>query len=474
MAHELTPDICVIGGGPAGLAVAEGAARLGISVVLIEKDSLGGAYLHAGAMTSKALFSAASAREWLRRAPAAGVTGAPLQVNFAKMREYLESVQEAVAATVTAERLTALGITIVEGAAKFVDARGIEVGGTRVRARRLVLATGTRQTAPTIDGLADLDYLTAETALDLGRKPSHMVVLGDDPHALELAQAYVRLGVDATVVSADRPLGEHDREHADIVAERLEAEGVRQRYGLAVVSAAKRRGGYRLIIREGEGAETNIDCTHLVVAARRTPDIDKLGLAAAGIDHDAQGVTVDAQLRTTNRRVYAIGDAVAGPAGVARARAHAQRVLRSIVYRLASRASPAPARVVHTDPGIAAVGWSEEDARARHDGVRVLRYPFNEVARAHIERTPHGVVKAVVSRRGRVLGASVVGHAAEELITPWSLAVARQLPVAALADMSVAQPSLSEVTMRAAEEYGKLDLTPEWRRRIIRLLRIFG
>ncbi len=477
MAEDLTPDLCVIGGGPAGLAVATGAARLGVPTVLIEKGRLGGALLNAGGVANLALQSAAMTRDRLRRAPATGVTGAPLQVNLSKVRDFTATVESEVAATMSMDRLRALDVNVVEGDARFLDARTVEAGDRRVRARRFVVAVGTRAEPWTIDGLDGIDHLTPETALDLGRKPSHVIVLSDEPYGFPLVQAYARLGIDATLVGTAHPLPDHDREQVEIVTEHLREEGIRLRFGMTIASAAKRRGGFRVTLgeahREATGG-TTVEGSGLVVAGRRAPDLDRLDLAAAGVERTADGVVVDRSLRTANRRVYAIGDAVPGPRSVARARAEAARVLYSIVHRLPSRGATEAARIVHTDPGIAAVGATEDDARARHEGVRVVRYPVNAVVRAHIERTPHGAVKAVVSPRGRVIGASIVATGADEMLAPWSLAVARRLPVEAVATMSVGHPSLAEASVMAAAEAMSLDLTPAWQQRMIRALRIFG
>ncbi len=479
MAEMLTPDICVIGGGPGGVAVAVGAARRGVPVVLVEKGRLGGAYLNGGGVASKAFLAAAEAREWLRRGPLAGVTGAPLQVNLGKVRDHVGGVTEGIAANMTPERLTALGVTLVEGAARFVDRRTVEVADTRVRPRRFVLAVGARHVAPKIAGLKALDYLTPEDAFDLGRKPNHVLVLGASGHGLEIAQAYSRLGIDASLVDTGPPIPDHDPEHADIVIDRLRTEGVRFRTGVAIRSVAKRRGGVRFQVDEtapgGKTRDVKIDGSHLIVTGQRAAETGELGLDVAGIDLGSDGIAVDARLRTANRRVYAIGDAVAGSPSVSRARLHAATVLRTILFRLPTRVDDSAAvRVVHTDPAIAAVGWSEGEARFRGQAIRILRFPFNEVDRARIERSPYGVVKIVASIRGRVLGATVVGAAADELIAPWSLAVARRLPIAALADLQVAVPSLSQASVSAAATFVEPDLTPHWRQRIIKLLRRFG
>ena len=333
-----------------------------------------------------------------------------------------------------------------------------------------------------IAGLDGVDYMTVAAAFDLGRKPAHLLVLGAGREGLELAQAYNRLGIDATVIDRGPALPDDDPELAAIVVDRLRAEGIRVRAGVEIVSVGRRRGGIRFTVSDPQGGEAAIDGSHLVVAAGRKPNVDDLDLAAAGIRHDASGIAVDRNLRTANRRVYALGDAVAGPAHAARARHQAAEVVRSILFRLPLRDGPgATPYVCFTDPAIASVGLGEAAARQRHGaGVRILRFPFIENDRAQIERQPAGMIKAIVDRRGRILGAAIVGRDAGEMIALWSLALSSRLTIADMAAFPAPWPTRAEISRRvaaafaAAEPGGSAGLTPTWRRRIIALLNKFG
>ena len=482
MADSLTPEICVIGGGPAGIAAALAAAGEGVSVVLVEKGTLGGSDLASGSVPSKALLAAAEIHEMLRRGPAIGVTGAPLQVNFPKVREHLGTVGAAIGANITAERLATLGITVVREAARFTDRDTVTAGETTIRARRYVVAVGAEPAPPDIPGLDGIDFMTPATAFDLSRKLTHLIVLGAGREGLELAQAFNRLGVDATVIDRGAVLPNVDPELAAVAVDRLRAEGIRVRAGIEIVSVGRRRGGVRFTVSDPEGDTAAIDGSHLVVAGSRRPAVDGLDLAIAGISHDAGGIVVDRRLRTANRRVYAIGDVVAGPAGAARGAAQAQQVVRSILFRLphADRSAEAP-YVVFTDPAVATVGLDEAAARQRHGAaVRVLRYPFAENDRAQIERRPSGLIKVVVGPRGRVLGAGIVGHDAGEMIALWALAVAQALPISALAALPAPHLTRAAISRRVAAGMAERDtggspgLTATWRRRIIALLGRFG
>ena len=475
MAEELTPDICVVGGGPGGVAAARAAAAQGAPVVLVERARMGGANLTRGAIPTQALIAAAAVNEGLRRGPTLGVTGAPLQVNLGKVRDHVSAVCEAVAANLSAERLTALGVKIVAAAARFTDHRTIAAGELTIRARRFILAVGSAPVAPDVPGLDGVETMTAEGVFDLSRKSSHLIVLGATRHGFELAQAYARLGIDATIIDPGPALPEDDPELAAIVVDRLRAEGIRVRTDAKIQSITRRRGGIRFLLGDPGDGDTAVDGSHLLVAAGRGPAVAGLDLGAAGVAHDTDGIVVDRMLRTTNRRVYAIGDAIAGPARAARAEYEAGHVVRSILWRSPRRYDPAAVPVVtYTDPSLATVGLVEADARRRYEVVRVLSFPFIENDRAQAERLPQGVIKAVATRRGRILGASIVGHDAGELIGLWSLAIANRLSIGAMRSFPAPYPTRSDIARRIAATFDGPDLTPSWRRRIIALFRKFG
>jgi pyruvate/2-oxoglutarate dehydrogenase complex dihydrolipoamide dehydrogenase (E3) component len=472
MTEVLTPDICVVGGGPGGIAVATRAAAWGVPVVLVEQGAMGGANLAYGGVPAAALAAAASHYEFLRRGPALGVTGAPLQVNFGKVGDHIRSAVEAAAANVSMERLAALGVRVVNAPGHFADRRTLLAAHVAVRARRFVIATGAHPAVPSLPGLANVDYMTLDTAFDVTRKPGHLLVIGANARGLELAQAYGRLGVDVTVIDQGPALAGDDTELAAVVLDRLRAEGIRIRDNAPISGIGRRRGGIRVTLAADEAPT---DGTHLLVAAGRVPNVAGLGLDVARVAHDAEGVTVDRQLRTTNRRIYAVGDVVAGPALANRADYQADRVVRNILFRLPLREfnTCVPA-VTFTDPALAVVGMSEADARRRHGAVRVLRFPFGANDRAQAERTPAGLVKVVTSKRGRILGAGIAGHDAGEQIALWSLAISRHLSVTDMVDFVPPYPARAESARRIAETFIGSGLTQSWRRRIIHVLRRLG
>jgi pyruvate/2-oxoglutarate dehydrogenase complex dihydrolipoamide dehydrogenase (E3) component len=471
----MRPDICVVGAGPGGIAAALAAVAEGVSVALVEKDRPGGANLRIGAVPSKALLAAADVYESLRSGVALGVSGAPLQVNLGKVREHILTVTEAAGRSVSPERLAAQGVTVITGAARFTDPNTLMVGDTLIRPRRMVLAVGSRPAVPDLPGLDTVETLSFADVLDLGRKPAHLLVLGAGPYALELAQALTRLGMDTSVIDEGPVLPGEDPELAALVVDRLRAEGVRVRAGVKIVGVAKRRGGIRLTIADPAEGEVAVDGSHLLLATGRSPDVEGLGLAIAGIEHNRDGIVVDGGLRTTNRRVYAIGDAVAGRPLAARAERQAAGVVRSILLRLPWRDDPAldPA-VTFTDPPFASVGLGEAEARRRHRDLRVIRLPYAGSDRALVENLPTGLVKVIATRRGRILGAGIVGRGAPELVTTWALAAAGGLSVDSIGRLQAGYATRAIVTQSVANRGATPGLTSPWRRRIIEILRKLG
>jgi pyruvate/2-oxoglutarate dehydrogenase complex dihydrolipoamide dehydrogenase (E3) component len=471
-AAALTPDLCVIGAGAGGLSVAAAAAALGAPVVLIEQGRMGGDCLNYGCVPSKALIAAARRVAELENAPAFGIRADAVQVDFAKVHAHVHSTIAALAPNDSAARFTALGVRVIAGHAEFRDPNTVVVNETAIAARRFVIATGSSPAIPPIPGLAQPPYLTNETIFDLTRLPEHLVVIGAGPVGLELAQAFRRLGSAVTVIDAAIPLAKDDPECAALVVSTLEREGVVLRPNTRIVKISGDAQAVRLVL---DDTSELVEGSHLLVAAGRAPNITNLGLDRAGIAVTAHGITVDRQLRTTNRRVYAIGDVAGGPQFTHLANYHAGIVIRHALFRLPVRASDAALPwVTYTDPELAQVGQTEAEARRRGLRVRVLRWPYHENDRAQIEQATRGHIKVLTTSRGRILGASIVGRDAGELISTFTLAIAQRLNIRALAGVMVPYPTLAEIGKRAAMSHFTPGLTRPIVRRIIGWLRRLG
>jgi pyruvate/2-oxoglutarate dehydrogenase complex dihydrolipoamide dehydrogenase (E3) component len=470
----LTPDICVIGGGSAGLTVAAGASQLGAETVLVEAGAMGGDCLNRGCVPSKAMLAAADAAHELRRAPGLGVVVNGSKVDFAAVHRHVHGVIAAIAPHDSAERFEGLGVRVMRTTARFTGPAEIEADGVRIRARRFVVATGSKPSIPPIPGLERVPYRTNETIFDNDRLPDHLIVIGGGPIGCELAQAHRRLGARVSVLERETILPKDDAELVEILRQRLRAEGIALHEACEIGAVEAAGEGVAASVKSG-GIARRLEGDMLLVAAGRQADVGALDLDRAGIAHTPQGITVDRRLRTTNRRVYAIGDVTGSYQFTHVAGYHAGIVIRNALFRLPAKVDTrAIPWVTYTDPELAHVGLRESAARDRVGAIRILRWPYAENDRARAEDVSDGFVKVVTTKRGRVLGASIVGASAGELIQPWVLAVGRGIGIGALANMVVPYPTLGEINKRAAGAFFAPKLFSERTRRVVRLLRRLG
>jgi pyruvate/2-oxoglutarate dehydrogenase complex dihydrolipoamide dehydrogenase (E3) component len=475
MTELITPDICVIGAGSGGLSVAAAAAAFGVPVVLVERGRMGGECLNTGCVPSKALIAAARRAHGVTGLEAFGITSAAPQIDFARVHEHVHRVIAAIAPNDSAARFTGLGVRVIAGKARFKDKDTVAVGDDiEIKARRVVIATGSSPAIPAIPGLNMVPFLTNETVFDLKACPQHLIVLGAGPMGLELAQAFRRLGAQVTVLDADKALAREDAECARIVLDQLTEEGIVLRQGVTVARVEASASGVAVVLG-GTGNDERITGSDLLIAAGRRANTEGLNLDAAGIAHTAAGITVNRGMRTSNRRVYAIGDVAGGPQFTHAANYHAGLVIRNALFRLRVKADDRLIpRVTFTDPELAHVGLTEDQARREAKTIRILRWPFAENDRAQAERMTRGHIKVVTDKGGRILGATIVGPGAGDLIAPWTLALANRLNIRAMAGTVVPYPTFGEIGKRAAISYFVPRLTSPFVRRIIGWLRRFG
>lgn len=468
----LTPDLCVIGAGAGGLAVAAGAAQMGASVVLIERGEMGGDCLNTGCVPSKSLLAAAKLAHAARIGAQMGIDYAPPKINFAAVNDSGVRVIARLAPNDSIERFKGLGVKVLRNEARFIAPDRVRAGEHDIAARRFVLATGSSPVVPPVPGLADLPYFTNETIFANRMLPRHLIIVGGGAVGIELAQAHRRLGAEVTVIDAGPLLPRDDPELVALLAARLAEEGVALRPSSPI--AAVEPDGEGIEVRLESGAR--IAGSHLLVAAGRQANVEALDLAAAGIEATLHGITVDSRLRTTNRRVFAIGDAAGGPQFTHVALYHAGIVIRNALFRLPARVDyRALPWVTYTDPELAQAGMSEASARDAHgDGIRVLRWNFADNDRAHTERDTAGRVKIVTRRDGRILGAAILGAGAGDQIAAWALAISQRLKIGAMANLIVPYPTRSEAGKRAAGSFYTPTLFAPRTKRLVRLLARFG
>ena len=476
MAEYLTPDLCVIGAGAGGLAVAEAARAAGASVLVVERGRIGGNALNSGMVPAQALAAAAARLDAIRDASRFGIAVDGASVSFRRVHDHVSQVITALRPATSPAHLEAIGAELIAGTARFVDKRTLAVGDTQIRAHRYVIATGAATRVPQVPGLDAVPFFTAETILDNTRKLTHLLVIGGTAEALELAQSYRRLGSAVTVVAPDLPLASTDSDLSAVVLRRLAEEGVAIRAPATVLAIQPRSMGIGVMVTSSEGEEL-LDVSHILIATGRAPLLDGLDLDKASIRRakgDPARLQLTGPLRTTNRRVFVIGDAMGGVYLAASARAQASELVRRAVLSLPAPTMPVPV-VVHTSPPLAEIGLTEQAARRRFGtGFSVLRAAYGETDWARATRETYGVAKVLVDPNGRILGAGIAGTGASELVALFSLAITQRLKVTDLAGFATASPSLAEIANRLGETAQRLKGPPRWLASWQKLVRAIG
>ena len=444
---RIRTDICVIGAGSGGLSVAAGAVQMGARVVLVEGGAMGGDCLNTGCVPSKALLACAKAAHAMREGTGFGVLPRVPVVDFAAAKDHVARVIATIAPVDSQARFEGLGVRVIRDWGRFVSPTELEAGGDVIVARRFVIATGSRALVPAIPGLDRVAYFTNETIFGLRARPDHLVIIGGGPIGMEMALAHRRLGSAVTVIEAARVLSRDDAEAAAVVLANLRAEGVTVLEGVAVAEVA---GSVVVTLKDGRC----VSGSHLLLAIGRKVDLERLHLAAAGVATTKAGVTVDARLRSTNRRIFAVGDAAGGLQFTHVAGYHAGIVVRQAVLGLPARVrTDRIPWVTYTDPELAQIGPTEAAARLTHGAaLTVLRVEFQHNDRAVTEGRTAGFLKVMILR-GRPIGVTIVGHAAGELIGLWALAISQRLKMRAIVGMVAPYPTYGEVSKRAAGAY---------------------
>ncbi|NBV54590.1 MAG: mercuric reductase [Proteobacteria bacterium] len=447
-------DLLIIGGGSGGLVAAAVASQLDHRVALCEGHKMGGDCLNTGCVPSKALLAAAHAAHSAKTAGQFGVEVGKITTNFAKVNAHVHSVIGAIAPHDSVERFTQLGVTVIPHMAQFIGPKLVQAGPHRLTARRILIATGSHAFVPPIRGLKDTPFFTNETIFNLTTLPSHLVVIGGGPIGCELAQAFLRLGSRVTLLEAGPAiLPKDDPELTAVVRQQLEDEGLEIHTGVKITSISGKATKLAITLEN----QPTLNCSHILVATGRRPNLASLNLAAANVAHTPQGITVNASLRTSNPSIYAVGD-VTGPyqfthmAGY-QAGIFIQRCLFGNV--LAKTNYSAVPWVTFTQPELAHVGLTEQQAQAKFGTKAVTtRFPFVENDRAQAEKQTQGFIK-IITVKGKVVGASIVGPSAGELIHTWAIMVSQKFPLRSLTGVIHAYPTLSEVNKRAAGNYFK-------------------
>ncbi|WP_300396461.1 FAD-dependent oxidoreductase [Henriciella sp.] len=452
--RRLKADLVVIGAGSGGLSAAAGAAMLGLDVVLFERGEMGGDCLNSGCVPSKALISAAKYAAAARESEAYGITSGEPRTNWPKVQAHIRKAIDTIAPVDSQERFEGLGVTVIREHAHFTNPHTVASESAIVTAKRIVIATGSRPAVPPVPGLNDIDYLTNETIFDIPELPEHLVVLGAGPIGMEMAQAFRRLGSDVTVIEMGRVLARSDEEHAALAARALREEGVTilDHHKAAQIS---NQSGLVCVEAEGPDGTTSVRGTHLLVATGRTPVTDGMALEAGDVEHDQYGIKVSDKLRSiSNKHVWALGDVAGKGQFTHLAGWHASVLVRRAFFKQGSTSSslPLPA-VTYTSPEVAQVGLTEQEARDKYgESVSISEFSFDENDRAIAEGKTEGGCKLVLNK-GKLVGASIVGEGAGDIIQIVGYAMSNKMKLTSLTNFISPYPTRAEVVKRAASAH---------------------
>jgi len=448
--QEIKTDLLVIGAGSGGLSVAAGAVQMGARVVLLEGHKMGGDCLNFGCVPSKALIASGKAAYAQSHAAQYGVANVTPDVDYSAAKDHVAGVIAQIEPVDSQERFEGLGVRVIREYGEFISPKQVKAGDHLINARRVIIATGSSPLVPPIPGLENAPYETNETIFELRDKPGHLLIIGGGPIGMEMAQAHRRLGCEVTVIEGASVLGQDDPELAQVVIDQFKAEGIGIEEGAMASEIRGEAGAIEVEAKDGR----IFTGTHLLMAVGRRANTDRLNLEVAGIETTKRGIKVDASMRTTNRRVYAIGDVAGGLQFTHMAGYHAGLIIRQALLGL-----PARERTDHipwatyTDPEIAHVGLTEEAARKEHAGnLDVVRFHYTHNDRAIAERKTNGLIKVMVVR-GRPVGASIAGAQAGELVNLWAFILANGLKMKHVANMVAPYPTLGEINKRVAGAY---------------------
>ncbi|MEM0937999.1 MAG: FAD-dependent oxidoreductase [Pseudomonadota bacterium] len=447
---RIETDLLIIGAGSGGLSVAAGAAQMGARTVLLEGHKMGGDCLNFGCVPSKALIAAAKQAHAMGTGEAFGVTPVMPEVSYSAAKDHVAHAIATIEPHDSQERFEGFGVHVIREYGRFISKTEVQAGNTVIKARRIVIATGSGPLVPPIPGIDDVPHFTNENIFDLREKPEHLIIVGGGVIGMEMAQAHIRLGSKVTVIEGAKAMSREDPDAAAVVLERLRAEGVEIVEGAQAEKITGAAGN--VTVETSAGTFTG---SHLLVAVGRKVNVDQLDLGKAGVTYSRAGVKVDASLRSvTNRKVYAIGDAAGGLQFTHLAGYHAGIVVRSAVLGLPAKArNDHIPRATYTDPEIAHVGLTEAEAQAAHGAkLEVVRAEIGDNDRAVAEGKRYGFVKVMVVK-GRPVGATMVGPMAGELISMWAMAIANKMKMSAISATVLPYPTVSEVNKRAAGAY---------------------
>ncbi|QGP56556.1 Mercuric reductase [Piscirickettsia salmonis] len=452
MSQTHKTDLCIIGAGSGGLSVASAAVQMGAQVTLIEQDKMGGDCLNYGCVPSKALIAAAKHIKLISDSAAFGIRVPNFTIDHQALHGHIHERISHIAPHDSIERFESLGVNVILGTAQFTSPKLLQVGNITIQARRFIIASGSKASIPNIPGLESTPYFTNETIFNLTHAPDHLAVIGGGPIGLEIACAYAYLGVKVTLITRSYILPKEDQKLVDIVRNNLKNKNHLEILEKININNITDKNNNNILIN---AENQSIQASHLLIATGRTPTLNTLNLSAADIHYTDKGITVDNRLRTTNKKIYAIGDVIGKEQFTHAANYHAGIVIRNILFHLPAKATALIPRITYTLPEIGYIGLTEQQAKEQYgsDKIQCLNWPFKRNDRAITDRQTTGLTKVIVNSKGKILGAGIVHPHASDLLTPWLLAINNNLNIKHIAGLIHPYPTLGEANKYAAASF---------------------
>lgn len=457
-------DLTIIGGGVGGLVAASGASQLGAKVALVEKEKLGGDCLHYGCVPTKSLVQTARIISLLRRSSDFGLNPIKVDFEFKKIMDQMRSIQKKIGKHDDPVRFEKMGVKLFFGNGSFIDARTFEVNGEKIKSRKFLVATGSRPITLPIPGLDKVDYLNNVKILSLSKLPESLLVIGAGPIGLEFAQIFSRFGSKVTVIEKfGQILPREDKELAETLENILKKEGIE--INTCVDIKKVEQSGEKIIVEaECTGTKKIFEAEKLLVAIGRAPNIEDLNLDKIGVKTSRSGILVDDTMKTTVPNIWACGDVTGMFPFTHMAEYEAGLVVANAMFPLIKRKMDK--RVVpwttFTDPELARVGLIEGEARKQNDNIKIYRYPFKDHDRAVIDRETEGLIKLVCDKKGKILGASILGVGAGDLINEYIFAMKNNLPLYKISGTVHIYPTMGQIVKRGADQYYREKLFSGW------------
>ncbi|OGT36460.1 MAG: dihydrolipoamide dehydrogenase [Gammaproteobacteria bacterium RIFCSPHIGHO2_12_FULL_37_14] len=473
--NSIKCDLAVIGAGAGGLSVAAGAAQLGIKVVLIENDKMGGDCLNYGCVPSKSLLAAAKAAHHFRTVAPFGIKPIEPDIDFAKVMNHVSNVINIIGTTKDSiERFTHMGVKVIQAHGQFVNPYTLKAGDTTLTARRFVIATGSSPAIPPIQGLDKIVFYTNETIFNITKKPEHLIIIGGGPIGCELGQAFLMLGSKVTLLEGNHILSHDEEDLVDMLRTHLKKQGMEIFENTKTIKVAQKDNQIEIFI-EKNGQQQTIIGSDLLIATGRRVNVDGLNLEAAKISYTKKGIQVDSKLRTSNKHVYAVGDVASSYQFTHLANYHAGIVIRNILFRLPAKVDyRALPWVTYTEPELAHVGVSSKEVEKQGSTFKSLLFDFAEVDRALAENQTLGKIKVITNKHGKILGVTILGSHAGELLVPWISAIQEGKSIRSMINIIVPYPTLSEVNKFVANKFYSPIIFSNKVKWLVKFLQIFG